>query len=59
MFLKSWQVASANDVARANNPNPQFVIILVHWLCAMSILQTRLGLVRAKFDRLRQLRVQP
>jgi len=25
----------------------------------MSILQTRLALVRAKFDRLRQLRVQP
>jgi hypothetical protein len=53
MFLKSWQVASANDVARSNNPNPQFVIILVHWLRAMSILQTRLSLVRAKFDRLR------
>jgi len=53
MFLKSWQMASANDIARSNNPNPQFVIILVHWLCEMSILQTRLAIVRAKFDRLR------
>jgi hypothetical protein len=59
MFLKSRQVASANDVARSDNPNPQFVIIFVHWLCAISILQTRLALVRAKFDRLRQLGVQP
>jgi hypothetical protein len=51
MFLKSRQMASANDVARSDNPNPQFVIILGHWLYAMSILQTRLALVRAKFDR--------
>jgi len=59
MFLKSRQVASANDVARSDNPNPQFVIIFVHWLCEILMLQTRLVLVRAKFDRLRQLRVQP
>jgi hypothetical protein len=49
----------ANDIARPDNPNPQFVIILVHRLCEILILQTRLALVRAKFDRLRQLRVQP
>jgi hypothetical protein len=35
------------------------VIILVHWLYKILILQTRLALARAKFDRLRQLRVQP
>ena len=52
-------MASANDIARSDNPNPQFVIIFVHWLCEMLILQSRLVLVRAKFDRLRQLRVQP
>jgi len=59
MFLQSRQMASANDIARSDNPNPQFVIIFVHWLCEMLILQSRLVLVRAKFDRLRQLRVQP
>ena len=59
MFLKSWQMARANDVARSNNPNPQFVIIFVHGLREMLILPSRLVLVRAKFDRLRQLRVQP
>jgi hypothetical protein len=35
------------------------MIIFVHRLCEILILQTRLALVRAKFDRLRQLRVQP
>jgi len=59
MFLQSRQMASTNDIARSDNPNPQFVIIFVHWLCEMLILQSRLVLVRAKFDRLRQLRVQP
>jgi hypothetical protein len=53
MFLESRQVASANDIACSNNPNPQFVVIFVHWLREMLILQTRLALVRAKFDRLR------
>ena len=52
-------MASANDIARPDDSNPQFVIILVHRLCEILILQTRLALVRAKFDRLRQLRVQP
>jgi hypothetical protein len=59
MFLQGRQVTSANDVARSDNPNPQFVIIFVHGLREMLILQSRLVLVRAKFDRLRLLRVQP
>ena len=59
MFIEGRQMASANDIARPDDPNPQFVIILVHRLCEILILQTRLALVRAKFDRLRQLRVQP
>jgi hypothetical protein len=50
---------SANDIARSDNPNTQFMIIFVHWLCEILILQSRLVLVRAKFDRLCQLRVQP
>jgi hypothetical protein len=58
MFLESWQMASANDVARSDNPNPQFVVIFVHWLREILILQSRLVVVRAKFDRLCQLRVQ-
>src|SRR5438309_11457884 len=37
MFLKSRQMTSANDVARPNNPNPQFLIVFLHWLCAISI----------------------
>src|SRR5213075_1143850 len=32
MFLESWQMTSANNVARADNPNPQFVIIFLHWV---------------------------
>jgi len=59
MFLQGRQVTSANDVARSDNPNPQFVIIFVHRLCEILILQIRMALVRAKFDRFRQLRVQP
>jgi hypothetical protein len=50
---------STNDIARSNNPDTQFMIIFVHWLCEILILQSRLVLVRAKFDRLEQLRVQP
>jgi hypothetical protein len=52
-------MASTNDIARSDNPNPQFVIIFVHWLREMLILQSRLVLARAKFDRVGQLRVQP
>jgi NADH:ubiquinone oxidoreductase subunit H len=59
MFLQGWQVPGANDVSCSDNSNPQFVIIFVHWLRAMSILQIRAAFVRAKFDRLGQLRVQP
>ena len=59
MFLKSRQMSSANDIARSDNPNPQFVIIFVHRLREILILQARLPFVRAKFDRLGQLRVQP
>ncbi len=59
MFLQSRQMASANNIARSDNPNPQFVIIFVHGLREMLILQSRLVLVRAKFDPLRQFRVQP
>ena len=59
MFLKGWQVARANNVARSDNTDPQFMIIFVHWLRETLILQTRLPFVRAKFDRLLQLRVQP
>jgi hypothetical protein len=58
MFLQSRQMASTNDIARSDNPNPQFVIIFVQGLCEILILQSRLVLVRAKFDRLCQLRVQ-
>ena len=59
MFLESRQVASADNVARPDNSNPQFVIIFVHGLRQILILQTRLAFVRAKFDLLGQLRVQP
>jgi hypothetical protein len=59
MFLEGRQMARANNVARSDNTDPQFVIIFVHWLRETLILQTRLALRRAKFDRLRQLRVQP
>jgi hypothetical protein len=59
MFLQSRQMASTNDIARSDDPNSQFVIIFVHGLREMLILPSRLVLVRAKFDRLRQLRVQP
>jgi len=52
-------MSSANDIARSDNPNPQFVIIFVHRLREILILQARLPFVRAKFDRLGQLRVQP
>jgi hypothetical protein len=30
MFLESRQMASPNDIARSDNPNPQFLIIFVH-----------------------------
>jgi hypothetical protein len=30
MFFESWQVARANNVARSDDPNPQFVIIFMH-----------------------------
>src|SRR5439155_8815498 len=51
MFLESRQMTSANDIARPNNPNPQFLIVFLHWLCAISILRARCAFVRAKFDR--------
>jgi hypothetical protein len=59
MFRESRQMPSTNDIARSDNPNTQFVIIFVHGLREMLILQSLLVLVRAKFDRLRHLRVQP
>jgi hypothetical protein len=52
-------MACANDVARSNNPNPQFVIIFWrHASNAMSILRNQRPLMRAKFDRTRELGVQ-
>jgi len=59
MVLQSRQMAGTNYIARSDNPNPQFVIIFVHWSREMLILQSRRVVMRAKFDRLRQLRVQP
>jgi hypothetical protein len=45
-------MTGANDVARANNPDPQFLIILLrHVSNAMSILRNGRPLTRDKFDR--------
>ena len=39
MFFESRQMASANDIARSDNPNSQFLIILVHWFRETLILR--------------------
>jgi hypothetical protein len=32
-------MAGANDAACSDDPDPQLMIIFVHWLCAISIVQ--------------------
>jgi hypothetical protein len=32
-------MAGANDVACSDDPDPQLMIIFVHWLCAISVVQ--------------------
>ena len=52
MLFERRQMAGANNIARAHNPDPQFVIILLrHGSIATSILQNHSPLTRDKFDR--------
>ena len=45
-------MAGANDAARSNDPDSQFMIIFVrHTSNAITILRNRLALTRDKFDR--------
>src|SRR5438067_8210195 len=52
-------MTGSDDIARSNNPHPQCVVIFVHWLCAISLMQSRLASARVNFDREEQWRVQP
>jgi hypothetical protein len=43
VLLKTGQMASANDVARADDPDPQFLIVFVHLLLCDSNLADSTG----------------
>jgi hypothetical protein len=44
-------MTGSDDIARSNNSDPQLVIILMHWLYAISLVLNRVALARIMFDR--------
>jgi hypothetical protein len=51
IFLERGQMTGSDDIARSNNSDPQLVIILMHWLYAISLVLNRVALARIMFDR--------